>query len=125
MKGGAREKAPRGPCAVWLMWPRQAAPLPGLGGTEVGPAQARALGGAEGTWGARRRPGPAKPQVFYETLPVVETFLRDRLPRLLPWCLLSLRLPASLSALSLRLWPALISLCLCLSLQPCLGLLTR
>lgn len=32
---------------------------------------------------------------------------------------------ASLSALSLRLWPALISLCLCLSLQPCLCLLTR
>ena len=38
--------------------------------------------------GAQAARGLAKPQVCYETLPVVETFLRDRLPHLLPWCLL-------------------------------------
>lgn len=48
-------------------------------------------GAAEGAVGGLRQPrGLAKPQVCYETLPVVETFLRDRdrLPRLLPQCLL-------------------------------------
>lgn len=71
-------------------------------------------------WGARRQPqGLAKPQVCYETLPVVETFLRDRdrLPRLLPRCLLSphspnralCSLPGSLALthFSLSLSPAL------------------
>lgn len=38
--------------------------------------------------GAEAARGLAKPQVCYETLPVVETFLRDRLPHLLPRCLL-------------------------------------
>lgn len=50
---------------------------------------------AEGAVGGLRQPrGLAKPQVCYETLPVVETFLRDRLPHLLPRCLLSPHSPS-------------------------------
>lgn len=71
----------------------------------------------------RQPQGLAKPQVCYETLPVVETFLRDRLPRLLPGCLLSPHSP-SLTLYSLPWSLALthFSLCLCFSLSPALPL---
>lgn len=65
--------------------------------------------------------GLAKPQVCYETLPVVETFLRIGIgcPACSPGASCLPTLPASLSSFPDSL------LCLCLSLQTCLSHLNR
>lgn len=79
-------------------------------------------GAAEGAVGGLRQPqGLAKPQVCYETLPVVETFLRIGIgcPACSPGASCLPTLPASLSSFPDSL------LCLCLSLQTCLSHLNR
>lgn len=93
---------PSSPPPGWVDGPQ---PCTGSFGSKP-PTPDRRAAAAERATGALGQPqGLAKPQVCYETLPVVETFLRDRLPRLLPHASWLATLPALLSALSLGLWP--------------------
>lgn len=107
------------PAGAWVVWPWQPPSRVGRWITALRrllrlqaphPRRWREL---RERWGVLRLPqGLAKPQVCYETLPVVETFLRDRLPRLLPGCLLSPHSP-SLTLYSLPWSLALTHFSLC------------